>query len=200
MAFVKGKKKTAGKAAPAKKKNPLPTFQAPEDFKAHFLAVQFTTGPDGIAQGTMKFTRFKGKFDLAAPDKKKLDMMSYDPQTCLAITARLSAKAFSKSTPKMMPVSRKERSGLKGAHRLPPSTSFLVVLRAGFKKADNSLTCRIRHVLQLVATKSGKLKPVELEKADPAYRLIRGASRILPGAFINSTEPPKKERRTKEEE
>lgn len=198
MAFVKGKKKTLGKAAPAKK-NPLPTFLAPEDFKAHFLTVQFTTGPDGIALGTTKFTRYKGKFDLSAPDKKKLDMMDYAPQTCLAIMARLSAKAFSKSTPKVMPVSRKERAGLKGSHRLPPSTTFLVVLRAGSKKADNSLTCRVRHVLQLVATKSGKLKPVELEKADPAYRLIRGASRILPGAFIDSVEPPKKERRAKEE-
>lgn len=202
MAFVKGTKPVAKKGAAKKavKKNALPVFKAPEDFKPHFLTLQFVTGPDGIAYKGAKFTRYKGRFDFAAEDKKKLDMMEYDPNTCLSIFARVAAKAFSKSTPKMMPASRKERAGLKGAHRLPANTHFIVVLRPGVKKANNELTCRVREVHQVVANAAGKKKPIALDKKDPAYRMIRGASRILPGAFVNSIEPPKRERKARTEE
>lgn len=193
MAFIKGQRPAAKKTTTAKtsSKPALPTYKAPVDFKPFFMALKFETSEDGLLINGGKFIRFKGRFDLEAPLKKRHNMMEYDPQTCLSIMSRVSSKAFAKPTPKTMPVSPKQRAGLKGAHRLPASTGFIVAIRAGVKKENRVLTARVTQVFQLVKTKSGQVKPYPLEKTDPAYRMIRSCSRILPPAFVNSIEPPR---------
>src|SRR5271156_4380783 len=52
------KKKATAK--PARK--PLPTFDAPADFKSHFLEVSLRTEKDGLLASQIKATRYQGRF------------------------------------------------------------------------------------------------------------------------------------------
>jgi hypothetical protein len=190
-------------SAPAKKvaRKPLPIFKAPADFKPHFLLVQFVTEKDGLIGSTVKATRYVGRFDREAEDKKKFDLGAYDPKTLVGIAARLSAVTFRTNADKKFPVSPAERADAKGAHRLPASTQFQVLMRIGKKAADQSLTAGIKQVFQVVqSAKTGRQALKDLEKTDPAYRTIRKASRILPAAFKEVLMPPKRTRRTKAED
>ncbi len=178
---------------PARK--PLPTYKAPADFKPHFILFQFKTERDGLIATQFKATRYQGRFDRNADDKKKFDMAAYDAATVAGIVARLAGVTYKATNDKKMPVTPKERIGLKGSNRLPASTVFQVLIRAGRKVADQTLTARISQVFQSIKNaKTGRPSAKELEKTDPAYRLIRKASRLLPAAFVQSQLPPKRRR------
>lgn len=189
-------KKTKKKSARA----PLPLFKAPADFKPHFLLVTFATAKDGLLSHKLKATRFQGKFDRDADDKKKFELGAYDPETLLGIAARIAGVVYKASNDKKFPLLPKAREGVKGGHRLPPSTIFQVLLRVGKRSADQSLTTGVKEIWQVIANKKGRMGPVSLEKTDPVYRAIRKSSRTLPAAFANVQAPPKRGRKTDADE
>lgn len=192
--------KKAGAGAKPKKKG-LPIYKAPADFKPHFLLVQVRTEKDGLLGTDIKATRYQGKFDREAADKKKFDLGSYDVKTLIGIQARLAAVTYKANAEKKFPVSPKERDGVKGSMRLPASTVFQVLLRIGKKAADQSLTAGVKGIFQAVENaKSGRMALKELDKKDPAYRALRKANRILPAAFKEVLMPPKRTRGKVEEE
>jgi len=185
-----------GVAAKKPARKPLPQFDAPADFKPHFLLVQMKTEADGLFASQAKAIRYVGKFSRDAEDKKKFDMTAYDMPTVMGIVARISAKTFKATNDKKFSRFASKRDGVKGAHRLPPNTMFQILMRVGRRAADNSLTAGIRTIWQIVKSeKTGRIAPAELEKTDPVYRLIRGANRFLPAAFANVQMPPKRSRR-----
>lgn len=211
-----GARKPGSKPAP--KRKPLPTFKAPADFKPHFLLVTVQTEADGLLGNKVKAVRYQGKFSRDADDKKKSDMASYDMLTVAGIMARLSGKTFKPTndkkysadiklrntggTAKINGVSKAFKSTLDGGKplvgsaRLPKGTMFQLLMRVGKKQADNSLTCTIRQVFQVITSaKTGRVLPKELEKTDPLYRMFRGCSRFMPAAFTKVQMPPKKSRR-----
>jgi hypothetical protein len=184
-----------------KKKKPIPTFTAPADFKPHFLLLQFKTEKDSLIATNVKATRYQGRFDRDADDKKKFNLGAYDMVTLMALAARVSAVTYKASNDKKMPVDPSEREGLKGSNRLPPSTTFQVLLRVGRKKEGNVLTGGVKQIWQAVESKkTGRLKLEELEKTDPAYRLIRKVRAFLPAAFTQVQMPPKRSRKKASDE
>ena len=202
---VPGKKKVAPARAGAAKKRKVLTFSAPADFKPHFLLVEINTEKDGLIGGNVKATRYQGRFDPQADEKKKFDLGSYDQDTLRAITARLAAITFKTNAERIFPDDPAARAEIKGAHRLPKATTFHALLRIGKRAADNSLTVSIRTIYQRVTKKNAKTgkvgtRSVELPKTDPVSRLIRRAGRIMPAAFQNVLLPPKRTRGSRREE
>jgi hypothetical protein len=184
-----------GTAAKRPARKPLPTWKVPVDFKPHFLLVTFRTEADGLIGSRFKAVRYVGRFAEDADDKKKFDIMSYDPQTLAAIQGRMSSTMFKASNDKKFSAAPKARAGEKGGMRLPAKTVFSALIRVGKKTAEGTLTARIPAVFQHIKNeKTGKVRMTPLEKTDPAYRLIRRASRILPGAFDQCLMPPKRTR------
>lgn len=193
--------KKAGSAKAKKKKKALPLTTAPADFKPHFLLVQMATEKDSLIATKVKATRYQGRFDRDADEKKKFNLGAYDTTTLMGIAARFSAVTYKASNDKKMPTSPKERVGLKGSNRLPPSTTFQILLRIGRKKEGNVLTVGVKNIWQGVVDKaSGRTKLKELEKTDPAYRLIRKARAFLPMAFAEVQMPPKRSRKKSEDD
>jgi|SRR5882672_10999378 len=198
------------KAKPKAKKNALPTFEAPADFKPHFLEVSLRTEKDGLLGSQIKATRYVGRYDPNADDKKKFDLMGYDPVTMIGIMSRFSAVTFKATNDKKYPADLKERmvtekftatDGTKkvrlvhrAAVRLPANTSFKILLRINRKAADGSLSVIVKSIQQGVKNAKGRMTAVDLEKSDPVYRAFRKASRILPAAFKTVLQPPKKVR------
>lgn len=187
---------------PKAPRKPIPTFQAPADFKPHFLLIQAKTEADGLFGSQVVATRYQGKFAWDADDKKKADMAGspakpgYDPITVVGIMARIASKTFKATNDKKFSKIPSKRDGVKGAHRLPPNTAFYILMRVGRRVADNVLTAGVRTIWQPVKSeKTGRIIKKELEKTDPAYRMIRGANRILPAAFVNVQIPPKRSRK-----
>jgi len=190
-------RRPAGAAKKAPVRKPLPVYKAPADFKPHFLLVEFKTEKDGLIAAQIKATRYQGKFDFDADEKKKFNLASYDAQTLVGVAARLSGVTYKASNDKKLPADLKARNnGDKfGAARLPASTVFAVLMRVGRRSADNSLTAGIKSVFQTVTlAKTGRVVRKELGKTDPAFRLIRKAARLLPPAFSNVQMPPKRTR------
>ena len=218
---VKGKidKKVKGsgsaKGQSGKKKGP-PIFKAPEDFKPHFLELKIGTDKDGLISNTVEAIRYQGKYDPEAPDKKKANLLSYDVPTLVGIIARLSSATYKTNGDKFYPADIAERNAVeklfdkegkkikddegkqkvglvhRASKRLPPNTSFKILLRVGKRSKDDALTVGFKFIKQGVKNeKSGKIKAVELDKKDPAYRALRKASRILPAAFKKVQMPPK---------
>jgi hypothetical protein len=196
--------KAAGKV-PAKKKGvarktgaarkPLPTWQAPADFKPHFLEISVRTEKDGLLGSAIKGTRYVGRYDPEAEDKKKFDVGAYDQDTLLGVLSRLSAVTFKATNDKKFPVEVKGRTEVKGAMRLPANTSFRIVLRVNKKAADGSISIVFKSVEQSVKNaKTGRPKAVLLDKRDPVYRAFRKVNRILPAAFKAVLMPPKRTR------
>lgn len=182
---------------PARK--PLPTFEAPADFKPHFLEVSVRTEKDGLLASAIKATRYQGRYDPNAEDKKKSDLGSYDSATLIGIQARFAAVTFKATNDKKYPAEVKGRTEVKGAMRLPANTSFKIVLRVNRKAADGSLSILIKQIQQGVKNAKGRIVAVDLDKKDPVYRAFRKASRILPAAFKNVLMPPKRTRGKKVE-
>lgn len=187
----------AAKAGKTKKKKGVFLFKAPSDFKPHFLLVTVKVAKDGLitALGS-EAIRYKGKFDMKAEEKKKSYLSQYDYPTLASIVGRLGAITYKATKEKFYPLDPKGRTvdKIKGGHRLPPTARFGILLRAGRKVADQTLTCGVKQVFQLVEV-NGKVKPVELDKKkDPVCRIIRRSARLLPSCFENSLMPPKKRR------
>lgn len=175
--------RAAGKgAAKPKKKNALPTFKAPEEFKPHFLEIVVKTEKDGLLSNQIKATRYQGRYDPEADDKKKTDLGSYDPVTLTGIHSRLSMTTYVTNPTK----------------RLPANTTFKLLVRVNRKSADGTISVGFKNVWEgrkiEKAGKPTKIKAVELDKKDPNYRKFRKSSRILPAAFKNVLMPPKKVR------
>jgi len=181
-------------AAPAR--SSVPIFEAPADFTPHFLEVVVRTEKDGLFATRIKATRYKGRYDPNAEDKKKFDMASYDQPTTLGIMARLSAVTFKPTNDNKYPTSPRERADLKGSFRLPANTSFKLILRVGRRSADQALTVGIKQIKQGIK-KNGVLTAITLKNDDPVYRMIRRAARFLPAAFTNVQQPPAKRRAKK---
>jgi len=188
-----------GTAKPSTKK-PLPQFKAPADFKPHFVEVLFRTEADGLLGNAIKCTRYIGRYDPNAEDKKKRDMANYDWKTMIGIQARFAGVTFKPTNDKKYPVNVKERAGLKGSMRLPASTTFKVLLRANRRKADQTLSVIVKGVWQLGKNDSGRVITKELVKEDPVYRMIRRVARLMPAAFKDVQAPPLLRRRKADDE
>lgn len=166
-------------AAKPKKKNALPIFKAPEDFKPHFITVRMKVEKDGLLAAACKVTRYQGRYDPDADDKKKFDVATYDPQTVQGILSRFSMTTFATNA----------------AKRLPAGALFQALLRVNRKSADGSLSVVFKALEQAVKSeKTGRTKLKPLDKKDPIYRKFRKASRILPSAFKEVLMPPKRTR------
>lgn len=169
----------AGAKKPAKKKNALPIFKAPEDFKPHFITVRMKVEKDGLLAGACKATRYQGRYDPDADDKKKFDVATYDPQTVQGVLSRFSMVTYATNV----------------AKRLPPGALFQVLLRVNRKSADGSMSVLFKGLEQAVKNeKTGRTKLKPLDKKDPIYRKFRKAARILPSAFKDVLMPPKRTR------
>ncbi len=178
-----------GTAKPSTRK-PLPLFKAPADFKPHFVEVLFKTEADGLLGNDIKCTRYIGRYDHNAEDKKKRDMWHYDPKTMIGVQARFAGVTFKPTNDKKYPVNVDKRAGLKGSMRLPANTRFRALLRVNRRKADESLSVIVKAVWQLVKNEAGRVVAKDLVKEDPVYRMIRRAARLLPAAFKDVQAPP----------
>lgn len=213
LARAAGKK--GGKAAPKKGNRPAQvTWQAPADFKPFFLEVAVKTEPDGLLGNAIKAVRYVGRYDPQAEDKKKFDLGAYDTPTLIGIQSRIAGKTFKTNPTRLMPSGVKERNVTEkvtnkntgetrdkltygSGYRLPANTAFYILLRIGRRTADNVLTVGLKHIQQTVKLEKNGVKKVvkrDLDKKDPAYRLIMGAKRFLPAAFKDVLLPPKRTR------
>lgn len=175
--------KTEKKAA--KKKAALPMWKAPEDFKPFFVTVAMRTDKDGLLSSSIKATRYQGRYDPQAEDKKKFDMSAYDPKTVNGILSRFAMTTFVTNV----------------AKRLPANTTFQVLLRVNKKSSkddkakDGTIAVGFKGLdIAVMSKKTGRLKLEALDKKDPMYRKFRKASRILPAAFKEVQMPPKRSR------
>lgn len=171
--------RAAGKGGKAKKKNALPTFKAPEDFKPHFVTVLMKVEKDGLLSSSAKMTRYQGRYDPDAEDKKKFDVATYDQKTVQGVLSRFSMTTFATNA----------------AKRLPAGAVFQALLRVNRKSADGSISVLFKGLEQAQkSAKTGRVKMAALDKTDPVYRKFRKAARILPAAFKEVLMPPKRTR------
>jgi hypothetical protein len=206
-------------ARPARK--PLPTYEAPADFKPHNVEVSFKTEKDGLIGSQFKAVRVNGTYPFDDPtnidERKKFDMSGYDVPTVLGIQGRLSAVLYRSNAEKKFPADVKARNAtetykheasgekrqrlvFRTAHRLPALTQFRVVLRVNKRKNDGSISVVRRKIYQVVkSAKTGNLKLMMLDNKDPVFRAISRAAKILPPAFKNVLQPPKRTRGRKVE-
>ena len=147
LAKAGGKPVARKTARPARK--PLASWQAPADFKPHFIEIGVRTDKDGLLNNAIKATRYQGRYDPNAEDKKKFDVGSYDMATLVGVTARLAAVTFRANADRKYPADikarmstetfknpageKKERLVYRAAHRLPANTTFLILLRVNKK-------------------------------------------------------------------
>lgn len=164
-------------------KKPVPTWEAPADFKPHFLEVLVRVDKDGLLCPDCKVIRYKGRYDPEADARKKVLVNSYDPRTVQGILSRLSMVTFINSV----------------AKRFPTGKTFRLILRVG-KKKDGALTVGYKGISMVTKLKSGRVKEVALDKKDPIYRRFRKAGRLLPAAFSKVLIPPKVDTRSKKAE
>jgi len=171
-----------GTAKPKAERKPLPLFKAPEDFKPHFLEVLVKTDKDGLLSNLCKATRYVGRYDPQAPDKKKIDLGGYDQTTLQGILSRFSMVTYVTNV----------------AKRLPVNTTFKILLRVNRKAKDGSLSILFKQVsVGKKSAKTGRVTAVELDKKDVQYRMFRKSSRIMPAAFKDVLMPPKRVRGVK---
>lgn len=201
------------KAAP--KRNPLPSWQAPSDFKPHFVEITVRTEKDGLLGTAIKAIRINGSYPFDDPssidDKKKYDMSAYDPATVIGIQARLAGVTFKPTKDKKYPADIKERNATekvdgkvklvhRTAERLPALTTFRLVFRINRKRVDGSIGPIRKQIVQAVKSPKGTIKPIVLEKTDPVYRLFSRVTAILPAAFKDVQMPPARSRKRKVED
>lgn len=178
LARANGTAKPKAKSA----KKSIPLFKAPADFKPHFLEVLVKTEKDGLLSNAIKATRYVGRYDPQAPDKKKIDLGGYDHATLQGVLSRLSMTTYATNA----------------AKRLPINTTYKILLRVNRKSKDGSLSIIFKSVsVGKKSAKTGRVTAVALDKKDPDYRKLRKASRILPAAFKDVLMPPKRVRGVK---
>lgn len=176
-----------GKGGKAKKKNALPIFKAPADFKPHFVTVMMGIEKDGLLASAIKVTRYDGRYDPEASDKKKFDVSAYDTKTVQGILSRFAMVTYVTSPLK----------------RLPVGAVYQVLLRINRKAADDSLSVLFKGMeVMEKSKKTGRQRLVALDNKDAVYRRFRKAKNILPSAFKDVLMPPKRTRgaNKKEEE
>ena len=197
--FKKGQKPPKAKNAGGVKKSKFASVEAPADFKPHFLLLVFRTESDGLIGADFRAVRYKGRFNRDAEEKKKSEMVRYDPLTLIGIASRMGALLYKTTGTKFFSSSVKERNKekIKGAHRLPRNTVFQALCRVS-KKKDGLISVSIKSVFQMCKSeKTGKIKPIELVKTDPVSRTVRRAGKFLPPAFKRVLMPPKMARKKK---
>lgn len=163
------------------------------------MEVVFRTEADGLLGADIKCTRYQGRYEPDTDDrKKKRDMSAYDYPTIIGIQSRFAARTYKATNDRKYDVNPKVRAKQQGAHRLPPRTVFVVLLRVG-KNAEGNIRTSIKQVWQRVKSpKNGNVVALELDSAtDPAARLIKSAARFLPQAFKGVQAPPALARRRK---
>lgn len=176
LAKAKGGKSESKK--PARKKTVLPLFKAPEDFKPHFLAVLMKVEKDGLLSSAIRVTRYNGRYDPEADEKKKFDVGTYDPKTVQGILSRFSMVTYATNV----------------AKRLPSGAVFQALLRVNKKKDGGVISVLFKGLDQAVKNDKGRVKLKAFDKKDPTYRKFRKAVRILPSAFKEVLQPPKRVR------
>lgn len=184
--FKKGQKPPRGTTATAKRvRKPIPTWNAPADFKPFFCEIFLRTDKDGLLSPDIKAIHYTGRYDRNCDDRKKFVMNDYDIRTCMGILSRFSMRTFHTNPTK----------------RLAPNKVYHIVLRVGVKKATGELNILIKEIGVVKKFKSGKNKLEVLDKADPQAKLFKKAKPILGSAFSKVLMPPKRTRKsTKAEE
>lgn len=208
VAVKKAKVNPISKKAPAKTASatarparaPLPQFEAPSDFKSHFVEVRFKTELDGLVATHMKLLHVKGRYNFEDPsqiDEKKIsEVNKYSPQTVWGVASRLGGVTYKPTNDKKYDVNPAKRVAAKGSQRLPASTMFAMILRVNRRSKDGTISVLVKAVYQIAASKkSGVVKRILLTKEDPVYRLIRKCARVMPAAFTDVLMPPKRTRR-----
>ena len=179
--FKKGQRPPRGTSTTAKRvRKPVPTWQAPADFKPFFCEIFLRTDIDGLLSADMKAVHYTGRYDRNCDDRKKAVINDYDSRTCMGILSRLSMRAFHTNPEK----------------RLAPKTTYHLVLRVGVKKATNELNVLFKEVGIVKKLKTGKAKLVVLDKKDPQAKLFTKSKPILGAAFSKVLMPPKKTRKS----
>jgi hypothetical protein len=166
-----------GKAKAKSKRKPLPLFKAPEDFKPAFFTVMMRVEKDGLLGSGIRMTRFQGRYDPEADEKKKFDVAAYDMKTVIGVQARFAAVTFINNAEK----------------RIAPGV-YQVLLRVNRKSADGSLSVLFKGMGIMEKNKKGRVVLNDMDKTDPVYRRFRKAARLLPAAFKEMVMPPKRTR------
>lgn len=170
---------------PTSTRPPVPTWQAPVDFKPFFLEVVVKTDKDGLLAPAIKATRYQGRYNPDADERKKFDVSTYDQTTLMGILSRLSMVTFVTNQ----------------AKRLPANQIYRIVIRVMKKSKDNSIGTRMTQIERITRMKSGRVKSEVLDKTDLDYRKFRKAFRcILPCAFQSVLLPPKRTRNSRASE
>lgn len=217
---LKGDKKVVakkGKAEKPAKRKLRPgqfVYKAPADFKPHDLIIAFRTTKDGLLCNDFEAVRYLGRFGEEVDDRKKSIMSTYDMPTLLAIASRIGCVTFKPNAVNKYPEDIAERNStekvknkntgekqvklvFRKGMRLPAETTFRLLARVGRRSADNTLSATVKKVWQLGENRKGRAVYTELDKKDPASKLIRRVNRILPAAFQNVQMPPKKTRQSR---
>ena len=161
---------------------PIPTWQAPSDFKPFFAEIVVKTDKDGLLAPVIRGTRFQGRWKPDVEPKKKFDMATYDQPTLTAVLSRLSMVTYTAGA----------------AKRLPSNQIYRLIIRVMKKSKDNSVGTRLIQIDRVKRLKSGRVKLELLDKMDADYRKFRKAFRcILPCAFKSVLLPPKRTRASK---
>jgi hypothetical protein len=177
MAFTKKASNNASKSSKVDKsqvKKVKRTYEVPEDFKPFFVEACIRTDDAGLFAPAIKVTAIKGRWE--NENAKRFDMMGYDPNTAVALVARLAARCFATNE----------------AKRLTPKSAFKIIIRAS-KKGDNVLSSRVVSIAKLSKSeKTGKTSWKELvDKDDLNRRKIRSVARFLPSVFTRALPIPK---------
>lgn len=142
------------------------------------MTVLLKTEKDGLLSNGIKATRYQGRYDPEADEKKKFDVGTYDPKTVAGVLSRFSMTTFVTNA----------------AKRLPANTLYQILLRVNRKSADGSISIIFKGMDVMEKNKKGRIVANALDKKDPVYRKFRKATRILPAAFKTVLMPPKRVR------
>lgn len=167
------------KAAEAKKKERLRlvSFEAPSDFRAAYFELKMVVQHDGMISPNARLERIKGSWD--NPEAKRYNLAEYDVPTLVGVVSRLQASCYSSNV----------------TRRLPAGSKFGVYLRCSANKETGLMNVSVKAAYEL---KGEKNKKVWFEdRANPVYRKIRRAARLLRGAFVKVQLPPSTGRRVK---
>lgn len=154
-------------------RGPALRFTSPSDHKPFFAMIHFRTGEDGlIAPEGLEIVRYRGRWD--NENAKQFNMTEYDPQTVIAVFARLAAATYAPNV----------------VRRLPPNTSWSVLTRVGRRAVDSSLLFAVKEAR---VTKDGDADGKQRwykDKTHVIYRKLRRVVKQMPSAFVNVLLPP----------
>lgn len=177
-------KSTAKSAATAAKVLP-PTWQAPADFKPFFAEITVKTEKDGLLSPDIEVIRYTGRYDRNCDERKKFDMMQYDPRSVLGVLSRLSMVTFVTNAQK----------------RLPAQKRYRIVMRVSKSAAKGDIIHITFKSVEIVRRlKSGKEKCEVLDRTHPDFRKFRKVTRFMAPAFSQVLLPPARTRKSNKAE